>query len=99
MSWRDNDQPAGERDWAAAVIAAADEPFERAGSDADASDTPGGDADPDAPEAAPSDEADVEPTTPDVAAATADEAHGPSQPDALEPEPDPEFVDASASTF
>src|SRR3954454_7190443 len=33
MSWRDDDQPAEERDWAAAVIAAADLPFDLAGSD------------------------------------------------------------------
>src|SRR3954471_2080790 len=29
MSWRDNDQPADERDWVAAVIAAADEPLDQ----------------------------------------------------------------------
>src|SRR4051794_9178914 len=31
MSWRENDQPAGERDWAAAGLAAADQPFDSPG--------------------------------------------------------------------
>jgi hypothetical protein len=103
MSWRDNDQPAGERDWAAAVIAAADEPFDPAGSDAE---SPDAQPDPTESKAAGPDAAGAGDTADPKNAAAAEAPSAPeapvfpapaqSAPDALELDPEPEFIDASA---
>src|SRR4051812_28207058 len=98
MSPRDNDQPADERDWAAAVIAAADEPFDPVGSDADPAgsqdDDRSTDDEPTPVEAERADSDSTADTNDDPLSVDEGDPFG-TELDGLDFETDPEFVDAA----